>query len=82
MRVTIFQAAGTVGKKAVTNYSFIPITNTIPGDVLAELEIEVPEGWTVDSERDRLVRNMPSGNMEARRVYTLATAQAEGFRLA
>lgn len=82
MRVIVYQSTGTVGKKSVANYSFRPLANTIPGETLAEIEIEAPDGWRVDEERDRLVRDMPSGNMEARRVHTLATAQADGFRLA
>jgi hypothetical protein len=81
MRVIVYQATGTVGKKTSANYSFRPLAHTIPGETLAEIEIEAPEGWRVDEERDRLVRDMPSGNLEARRVHTLATSQMDGFRL-
>jgi len=81
MRVVLYSASGSMGKKVTNDYSFTPIAHSIPGHELAEIEVEVPEGWTVDAERDRLVRNMPSGNMEARRGYALASSQSEGFRL-
>jgi hypothetical protein len=81
MKVTIYGIAGATHAGGYYRHSLVPLRFRSNSERSCQFDVNLPDGWRPDYQRDRIGRRDPDRDLEPEQDVELAERNAEGFTI-